>query len=454
MIQQERISYLNRKPLRTGKYVLYWMQAAQRAHYNHALEYSIRRANGLRQPVIVIFGITDSYPDANLRHYHFMLQGLKDVREALEKRGIGFVIRLQSPELAAAELAEKASLLIVDAGHTRIQRKWRRYTARRVKCLMEEVETNLIVPVTQASDKENFSAGTLRPRITAKLGDYLKKLSHRKSLCDSLDMRLNTVDISDIDSVLSGLRIDRSVGKVGAYQAGAAEARRRLRAFIKNKLDHYPDFRNDPNKDFTSNMSPYLHFGHISPLYIALEVMKTDSPGRDAYLEELIVRRELSHNFVFYNEKYDRFDSLPPWARNTLNFHGSDRRDYVYSLEQFEKAATHDPYWNAAQKEMVLTGKMQGYMRMYWGKKILEWSRSPKVGFKIALHLNNKYELDGRDPNGYAGVAWCFGKHDRAWAERKVFGKIRYMNSAGLSRKFDPDRYVEKIAALESGELR
>jgi deoxyribodipyrimidine photo-lyase len=195
-------------------------------------------------------------------------------------------------------------------------------------------------------------------------------------------------------------------------------------------------------------MSPYLHFGQISPLYIALEVLKTSSPGKNAYLEELIVRRELSHNFVFYNNKYDAFASLPPWAQRTLNFHRRDRREYVYSLEQFENAQTHDPYWNAAQKEMVLTGKMHGYMRMYWGKKILEWSKNPRTGFKIALYLNNKYELDGRDPNAFAGVAWCFGKHDRAWAERPVFGKIRYMNAAGLKRKFDADAYVKKIQAL------
>jgi deoxyribodipyrimidine photo-lyase len=196
-------------------------------------------------------------------------------------------------------------------------------------------------------------------------------------------------------------------------------------------------------------MSPYLHFGQISPLYIALKVIKTSSISKEAYLEELIVRRELSHNFVFYNKNYDNFNCLPPWAVRTLNFHRRDKRQYLYSLEQFEKAKTHDSYWNAAQKEMVITGKMHGYMRMYWGKKILEWSKNPRNGFKIALHLNNKYELDGRDPNAFAGVAWCFGKHDRAWSEREVFGKIRYMNAAGLKRKFDIEAYVNKIQSLE-----
>jgi deoxyribodipyrimidine photo-lyase len=223
-----------------------------------------------------------------------------------------------------------------------------------------------------------------------------------------------------------------------------------LTEFIKKKLDLYPVKRNDPNQDVTSHMSPYLHFGQISPLYIALRVIDSNSKGKEAYLEELIVRRELSHNYVFYNNKYDKYVSLPPWAKNTLNFHGRDKREYIYSLKDFEGAKTHDVYWNAAQKEMVLTGKMHGYMRMYWGKKILEWTKSPPEGFKIALYLNNKYELDGRDPNGYAGVAWCFGKHDRAWSERRVFGKIRYMNAAGLKRKFNADKYVCKIGEIEN----
>ena len=200
-------------------------------------------------------------------------------------------------------------------------------------------------------------------------------------------------------------------------------------------------------------MSPYLHFGQISPLYIALKVLETESLGKDSYIEQLIVRRELAYNFVYYNRNYDTIKCLPPWATATLNVHKRDKREYIYTLEEFENAETHDPYWNAAQKEMVITGKMHGYMRMYWGKKILEWSKNPKAGFDIALYLNNKYELDGRDPNGFAGVAWCFGKHDRAWTERKVFGKIRYMNSNGLKRKFDAEAYVEKINKLTDSQV-
>jgi deoxyribodipyrimidine photo-lyase len=453
MIQEKRVKRLNSKPVSRGRFVLYWMQAAQRAEYNHALECSIRRANKLKVPVVVLFGIADDYPEANLRHYHFMLEGLKDVKKNLEKRGIKLVVRHQSPQIAVMESAQNACCVVVDAGHTHIQQKWRQYAAKNIGCLLEEVETNLIVPMTEASDKENFSAGTFRPRITAKLKDYLVKLNHSKPLCDSLDIKFNGFDISDINLALSNLDIDRTVGPVKNFRGGTTEAKKRIRDFIKNKLDDYAQLRNDPNIDATSNMSSYLHFGQISPLYIALKVLESDSPGKEAYLEELIVRRELSFNFVFYNGKYDRFDCLPPWAKNTLNFHRFDKRDYIYSLKEFEQAKTHDPYWNAAQKEMAITGKMHGYMRMYWGKKILEWSKNPKEGFKVALYLNNKYELDGRDPNGFAGVAWCFGKHDRAWSERKVFGKIRYMNASGLKRKFDCNKYLEKVNQLEKEVL-
>jgi deoxyribodipyrimidine photo-lyase len=450
MIQPERIKVLNNKPVRDGQYVLYWMQAAQRAEDNHALEYAIRKANELKKPVVVFFGLTEGFPEANQRHYHFMLEGLREVRKLLEAKGIQMVIQRQSPDAGAVECAKAAALIVVDAGQLRIQKKWRKTVATQVGCTFYEVETNLIVPIEQASIKENFSAGTFRPRITKQLDHYLVPLKHRKPKQNSHDLTFHTFDIEDIDKALSKLNVDKSVAKVNTFCGGTSEAKQRLSDFIRNKLDHFEESRNDPALDYVSHMSPYLHFGHISPLYIALQVQKTSSPGKEAFLEELIVRRELSHNFVLFNNNYDTFDCLPPWVHRTLNFHKKDKREYVYSLDQFENARTHDPYWNAAQKEMILTGKMHGYMRMYWGKKILEWSKNPRTGFEIALYLNNKYELDGRDPNGFAGVAWCFGKHDRAWSERPVYGKVRYMNAAGLKRKFDADAYVKKIQALES----
>jgi deoxyribodipyrimidine photo-lyase len=450
MIQPERITLLNRSEIRPGAYVLYWMQAAQRAECNHALEYAIDKANELKLPVVVAFGLTADFPEANLRHYHFMLQGLKETSEALAKCGIRMVIRAESPTVCIPKLARKASLLVVDEGFLTVQRHWRADVAENVACRMEEVETNLIVPVEAAAEKENFSAGTFRPRITRQLPKYLVPLKHRKPRMSSLDLKLSSLDLTDIDKVAKALKVDTSVGPAPGFQGGTSQAKRRLTRFIRTKLDAYDTQRNDPNLDAVSNLSPYLHFGQIAPLHIALKVGAATGQGKEAFLEELIVRRELSFNFVYYNHQYDQYDALPPWALRTLNYHARDKREDLYSQQEFETAKTHDPYWNAAQRQMVLAGKMHGYMRMYWGKKILEWSKSPQEGFRIALYLNNKYELDGRDPNGFAGVAWCFGKHDRAWGERPVFGKIRYMNAKGLKRKFDADAYVRKIERLEA----
>ncbi|MBN2313862.1 MAG: deoxyribodipyrimidine photo-lyase, partial [Sedimentisphaerales bacterium] len=360
MILPERIKILNNKQVRNGHYVLYWMQAAQRVEYNHALEYAIRTANKLRKPVVVAFGLMNDYPEANERHYHFMLEGLREVRTALNALGIQMVILHQSPDSAAVEMAHAAASVIVDAGHLRIQKEWRENVADRIDCVLCEVETNLIVPVQEASTKENFSAGVLRPRIMKKLHHYLIPLNHKEPEQDSLDLIFDTFDIDDIDAALSKLNIDKTVGKVESYHGGTNEAKRRLRDFLRNKLEYFADLRNDPTLDYVSHMSPYLHFGQISPLYIALEAQQTVGAGKEAFLEELIVRRELSHNFVFYNDHYDTFACLPPWVHRTLNFHSKDKRDYAYSPEQFENAQTHDPYWNAAQKEMVLTGKMHG----------------------------------------------------------------------------------------------
>jgi len=273
-------------------------------------------------------------------------------------------------------------------------------------------------------------------------------MHHTRPKHNSLGLTFKGFDISDLEVSLSQLILDRSVPAAPEFAGGTASAKKRLRHFLAHKIDRFADLRNHPNLDYTSGLSPYLHFGQISPLYVALQADKTESPGKASFLEELIVRRELSFNYVHYNPKYDAYEGLAPWALRTLNFHKRDKREYLYTLEQFEQANTHDLYWNAAQQEMVLTGKMHGYMRMYWGKKILEWSASPQEGFNIALALNNKYELDGRDPNAFAGVAWCFGQHDRAWGERPVYGKVRYMNANGLKRKFDIEAYVEKVSCL------
>ncbi len=444
-IQKERIRGLNLKGIQEGKYILYWMQASQRAEYNHALEFAILKANELRQPLIVFFGITDQFPEANERHYTFMLEGLKEVNHSLEKRGIQMVILHKSPEIGVLQLARKASLTVVDRGYLRIQKTWRDDASKKMDCPLIQVETDVVVPVEETSIKEEYAAATIRSKIKRKLDAFLVPLKEYEPIIDSLSLDFDSFDIEDVEKAISKLRIDRSVKRVNAFHGGAKEGKSHLEIFLESKLDRFPELRNDPTLDYLSHMSPYLHFGQISPLYIALKVLKTRSLGAEAFLEELIIRRELSMNFVFYNEKYDSLESIPDWAKKTLRTHQKDRRPYLYSPKELENAGTHDPYWNAAQKEMVIKGKMHGYMRMYWGKKILEWSKTPEEAFKIALYLNNKYELDGRDPNGFTGVAWCFGKHDRPWGERAMLGNVRYMNDKGLKRKFDADKYVKMM---------
>jgi deoxyribodipyrimidine photo-lyase len=448
MIQKERVKPLNQKRMKKGNYVLYWMQASQRTEYNHALEYAIVKANELRQPVIVFLGITDHFPEANERHYTFMLEGLREVKQSLEKRGIQMVILHDSPERGVIQMAKKASLVVVDRGYLRIQRDWREGVAKRIDCQLIQIESDVIVPVEEASPKEEYAAATLRPKIHKKLNHFLVPLKQTDPVIDSLSLDFDFFDIEETEKAVSKLRIDRSVQKADFFHGGMKNALKHLEIFLEGKLDRYPELRNDPTLDYLSHMSPYLHFGQISPLFIALEVKKTKGPGIEAFLEELIVRRELSMNFVFYNEKYDSFESIPEWAKKTLKTHQKDKKPYVYTLEELEKAATHDPYWNATQKEMVIQGKMHGYMRMYWGKKIFEWSQTPEEAFRNTLYLNNKYELDGRDPNGFTGVAWCFGKHDRPWGERPIFGNVRYMNDKGLKRKFDADEYVKMMNKL------
>jgi deoxyribodipyrimidine photo-lyase len=451
MIQPERIKTLNAAADRTGEYVLYWMQASQRVAGNHAFQYAVRRANALGLPVVVFFGLTERFPGANARHYRFLLEGLADVRRRLESLGVRFVARRISPERGAVELAGRAALVVVDRGYLRIQKEWRAKAAAALECPLVQVETDALVPVEAASPKEEWSAATLRPKVRTRWPEFLKPLADKKPRRPSLGLAFESLDVGDPEAVLAGLKIDRGVGPVGRYRGGAEEALRRCRRFLRERLDHFPDLRNNPTLDAVSHLSPYLHFGQISPLQIALAAAEIESPGREAFLEELLVRRELSLNFVHYNPAYDSYEGLPAWARKTLAAHARDPRPALYSCSDFEEARTHDPYWNAAQNEMRLTGKMHGYMRMYWGKKILEWSRTPEEAYAVALALNDKYELDGRDPNGFAGVAWCFGKHDRPWGERPVFGMVRSMTDGGLRRKFDADRYVRDVAALPAG---
>jgi deoxyribodipyrimidine photo-lyase len=458
MIEKTRVQRLNGGELCRGRYVLYWMQQSQRASFNPALEYAIEIANREGLPVLVAFGLMDDYPDANLRHYRFMLEGLREVAATLAERRIAFVVRRGAPNEIAAALSGDAALVVSDRGYLRHQKAWRADVAARAPSAVVQVEGDVVVPLEVASDRAEVGSRTLRPKLHKAWDEYLRPLEDAAVQRSSLDLRVESeIDLSDIDGVLYSLRLDRSVAPVRRYRGGTAAARRRVREFLGAKLDGYADRRSEPGAFQCSQISPYLHFGQISPVEIALAV-RAARPGGDAdrraYLEELIVRRELAANFVEFAPRYDDYACLPAWAHATLEAHRSDPRQHVYSRDQLENARTHDHYWNAAMREMRATGFMHNYMRMYWGKKILEWSADPEAAFRTILHLNNKYFLDGRDANSYANVAWIFGLHDRPWPERPVFGKVRYMNANGLERKFDMAGYLRAVDDLIEAEGR
>jgi deoxyribodipyrimidine photo-lyase len=421
------------------------MQASQRTEVNHALEYAIEQSNTYKQPLITVFCLLDNYPHANISQYRFMLEGLFEVKKTLMKRGIGFIVYHTNPTKIIPSLGEDASLIVVDRDYQRTQRQWRKEVAKSLSCPLVQIETNVIVPIELVSQKEEYSAGTIRPKINRLIDNHLVPLRKRRVRNRYEELGFEGIELTEIDAVLKKVRMKNQTFQNIRFKGGTSNARKLLKKFIRNDLTVFETLRNDPSQDRLSNMSPYLHFGQISPLEIALEIMNSKKPGSESYLEELVIRRELSMNFAFFNKDYDNIECLPRWAKETLDLHALDPREYTYTFRELENAETHDSYWNAAQKEMTKFGKMHGYMRMYWGKKIIEWTESPEEAYLTCITLNDKYELDGRDPNGYTGVAWCFGKHDRAWKEREIFGKVRYMNANGLRRKFDIEGYVQRI---------
>jgi deoxyribodipyrimidine photo-lyase len=451
-IQEERVRDLNEESTRDGDYVLYWMQQAQRAEHNHALEYASQVANELGQPLLVVFGLTDDYPGANARHYAFMLEGLRDAQESLARRGIKFVVQKGAPDEVALRLGENAAMIVSDGAYLRPERSWRQRVAEQAGRRVVRVESNVVVPVELASERRETAARTLRPKIRRHLDEYLVELLPTEVEKASLDLRVEGgIDLSDIDAVLEGMSIDKSVEPLRRlYTGGLTAAKEKLEEFIEKKLDGYAGHRNQPQTDHVSHMSKYLHFGHISPVYVALRIREASAPREDVetYLEELIVRRELTINFCFYTPDYDSFSCIPDWAKRTLKEHQEDEREHLYTREELEGTRTHDPYWNAAMTEAIRTGYVHNHMRMYWGKKILEWSPSPEEAHETTMYLMDKYFLDGRDASTYANLAWVYGQHDRGFAERPVFGKVRYMSAGGLERKASPKEYVQKVERL------
>lgn len=422
------------------------MSRDQRVRDNWALLHAQNLALARRAPLAVCFCLVPDFLNAAFRQFGFMIRGLAEVERNLAAHAIPFFLLTGSPGRELPQLVKNlaAAALVTDFDPLRIKRTWKREVAKNLNIPMHEVDAHNIVPCWQASPKQEWAASTFRPKVRRALAEFLRDVPqlvyhpHKFGQAEPIPWQ----------DILAAHPADRTVAEVDWLAPGEAAAWKRLQTFTAEKLAYYDRDRHDPTRDGQSHLSPYLHFGQISAQRVALAVLRAEAPqgARDVFLEELIVRRELSDNFCFYNKHYDNFQGFPEWARKSLHAHGRDEREYVYTVEEFENARTHDGAWNAAQREMVHTGKMHGYMRMYWAKKILEWSPSPEEALDTAIYLNDRYELDGRDPNGYAGIAWSIGGvHDQAWKERPVFGKIRYLSLEGLKRKFPVKEYVRKF---------
>lgn len=436
----ERLLQLNAMPFRlNGKWVVYRMQASVRLIDNLAFSEACRLSSETGKPLKVVFHLDPDFPDANYRHFLFLADGLREVARQLSERNIPFELLAGDFAQTIGAVAADAVCVITDRGYLRHQRRQLLQLAATVPCALIAVEDNLIVPVESASHKAEWGARTLRPKLSAKYSYFSARSRFRVPDPVTLPGSALTADTQLLDRVLQEVRIRRYESPVD-MRGGEEEALRLLADFTAEKLADYDTARNHPELQATSRLSPYLHFGMISPLTICEAV--ASRPESVPFVEQLFVRRELAFNFIYYTSGYDTYDALPVWARNTLRHHASDPRPFVYSPSELVRAATHDPCWNAAMRQMVTTGFMENTMRMYWGKKIIEWSRTPEEAFATILSLNNRYFLDGRDANSYAGVGWCFGLHDRPWQERPVFGMVRYMNENGLRRKYDMDKYI------------
>ncbi len=441
---------------RQGRYVLYWMQSAVRSEHNLALTYATAEANRLGLPLLVVFGLTPNYPSANARHYQYLIEGLRDVHAGLKKRGLPLLVGLtgeDGPAEAALVLAADAALIVTERAYLRHLRLWRHWLSERLEVQfpdlpLAQIESELVVPLEVTSGKQEYAARTIRPKIHRALGTYLVAENEEKPAHTLKDVpRPDDLEWLDPARLSGPADLIASFGvegvPPGTEEGGEVAAQAQLNDFLK-RLDRYDTDRNDPTLDGSSRLSAALHYGHISALQVALSVQAHGGPGAAAYLEELLVRRELSFNLCWYNDHYDTFAVLPEWAQKTLREHQHDDHEYLYTRAELEAADTHDPYWNAAQRQMTLTGRMHNYMRMYWGKKVLEWTPDPAQAHATLVYLNDKYEQDGRNPNSYAGIGWVFGLHDRPWARRAIFGTVRYMNAGGLKRKFDIESYARK----------
>ena len=447
------MSYSNRirvlkKSQFIGKTVLYWMVRDKRFNDNWALYAAQKIAIKYKVPLHVCFQYNAKISSSTIREYEFLFSGLQETERNLYQYNIQFHLLNGSAAHEIPFLCSrlKVGVLLTDYSPLKLYKRRLNQVINKLGSLIYQVDAHNIIPVWKVSDKKEFAAHTIRRKINLMLGEYLTDIPN----CIIHPYGTTKKSSVNWERIIDELSVDRMVKSVDWIVPGEAAALNRLR-FLKNNMQGYNINRNNPTLNKLSNLSPYFHFGQISAQRVAYEIKKSNilDLDKEVFLEEMIVRKELADNFCEYELKYDYFEGFHKWAQDTLNQHRSDERDYIYSFDQFEASETHDALWNAAQNQMKFYGKMHGYMRMYWAKKILEWSSSPEIALQTAIDLNDKYELDGRDPCGYTGVAWSIGGvHDRAWFERPVYGKIRYMNYNGCKRKFKVKDYIERYINL------
>ena len=444
-----RIRRLNDRDTDTdGGCICYIMSRDQRVRDNAALLAAQHDALDRELPLVVLFRLYPTVTNRVRQQYKFMLDGLVEVESRLQELNIPLLVT--SDELVDAIHNLNPAAVYMDYSPLRGPQALRRKIAANVEIPCYEVDTHNVIPVWVTSDKQEYAARTIRPKIHRQLDDYLAEPEQ----VDEHPYDVTMTTENDWSSIWNHVVVEKPGEYDPPFEPGEDAARDALERFIEERLSGYHEERNDPVLDGQSDLSPYLHFGQLASLRAALNVRAFAEEHPDderikessaAFIEQAIVRKELADNFCHYNDDYDTWNGLPDWAKKTLNEHRNDPREYLYDLDEFESAATHDPAWNAAQTQMMRTGKMHNYMRMYWAKKILEWTPDPESAIEIAVTLNDRYELDGYDPNGYANILWSIGGlHDRPWQERPVYGKIRYMNFNGLKRKFDIERYMER----------
>ncbi|XP_040573654.1 deoxyribodipyrimidine photo-lyase [Lepeophtheirus salmonis] len=458
----ENYSQRGKKPC-----IVYYMHRDQRVQDNWAFLYAQRLALKHKLPLHVLTLISEKHPDhpgMTLRNLTFWLDGLREVSTELKTLNIPLHLLInqsldESPGTSIVQwlgMMSDVQALIVDFSPLRQHRKIVRDIIESIKTPdlpLYRVDAHNVVPVEVTSDKQEYAARTIRSKINKKLDEFLTIfppiIHHPHGVLSETEIHFGNQIGKNIEedwsTLLNSLLIDHSVGPVDMYKGGSRAGFECLESFVTKRIQRYTDKRNDPNEDVLSRLSPWFHNGQISVQRAVLYVKKVANKYSSSFVEESIVRRELSDNFCYYNENYDSVKGAADWAQKTLSEHKKDKRTHIYSRSKLEKAKTHDDLWNAAQNQLVTEGKLHGYMRMYWAKKILEWTESPDVALADALYLNDHYALDGNDANGFVGCMWSIcGIHDQGWRERSIFGKIRYMNYDGCKRKFNIGSYINR----------